>query len=70
MSNFKAIGKLIMELLHLKDLGGYRKCRHECSFGVNLVIDNFVCSFRYFTSVSTSIVCDVVLLQSANKHIW
>ena len=21
--------------------GGYRKCRHECSLGVNLVIDNF-----------------------------
>ena len=19
-----------MEILHLKDLGGYRKCRHEC----------------------------------------
>ena len=33
--------------------GVYIKCRHECSLGVYLVIDNVVCSFRYFTSVST-----------------
>ena len=35
-----------------KRFGGYRKCTPECSLGVNLVTDNLLCSFRYFTSVS------------------
>ena len=30
-----------MEILHFKELGD-TKCRHKCSLGVNLVIDNFV----------------------------
>ena len=39
MQNFREIGPLFMEILHFKDLG-LQKCSHECSFGVNLVIDN------------------------------
>ena len=38
-----------MDILHFKELGD-TEFRHEYSFGVNLV--NFLCSFRYFTSVS------------------
>ena len=49
---FKAIGQLVMEILHLKDLGDTESVRHKCSVCVNLVIDNFFCRFRYFTSVS------------------
>ena len=30
-----------MDILHLKELG-MQKCRHKCSLGVNLVIDNFL----------------------------
>ena len=39
-----------MEMLHFEDLGD-TSVISECSLGVNLVIHNFVCSFRYFTSV-------------------
>ena len=38
---FRAIGQLFMEILHFKELGGYRKCCHECILVVYLVIDNF-----------------------------
>ena len=39
-----------MDILHFKDLEE-TSVVSECSLGVNLVIDNVVCSFRYFTSV-------------------
>ena len=39
-----------MEILHFEDLGD-TSVVSECSLGVNLVIDNFLYSFRYFTSV-------------------
>ena len=39
-----------MEILHFKDLGD-TSVISECSLGVNLVSDHFLCSFRYFTSV-------------------
>ena len=38
--NFRAIGPLLMEILHFKDLGD-TSVVSECSSGVNLVIDNF-----------------------------
>ena len=40
-----------MAILHFKDLED-TSVVSECSLGVNLVIDNLLCSFRYFTSVS------------------
>ena len=41
-----------MEILHFEDLGD-TSVVSECSLGDHLVIDNlFLCSFRYFTSVS------------------
>ena len=41
-----------MEILHFEDFGD-TSVVSECSLGVNLVIDKFfLCSFRYFTSVS------------------
>ena len=39
-----------MERSHLEDLGN-TSVVSECSLGVNLVIDNFLCSFKYLTSV-------------------
>ena len=39
-----------MEILHLKYFR-IQRCRYECSLGAYLVIDNLLCSFRYFTSV-------------------
>ena len=39
-----------MEILHFEDLGD-TSVVSECSLGVNLVIDIFLCSFRFFTSV-------------------
>ena len=41
-----------MEILHLKDLDDTESGYQKCGLCVNLIIDNFVCSFRYFTSVS------------------
>ena len=40
VQNFRAIGPLFMKILHFKDLGD-TSVISECSFGVNLVIDNF-----------------------------
>ena len=40
VQNFRAIGPLFTEILHLKDLGD-TSVVSECSLGVNLVIDNF-----------------------------
>ena len=40
MQNFRAIGPLFMEILHIKYLGD-TSVISECSLGVNLVIDNF-----------------------------
>ena len=40
MQNFRAIGPLLMEILHFEDLGD-TSVISECSLGVNLVIDNF-----------------------------
>ena len=39
-ANVRAIGPLLMEILHLKDLG-VKKVVSECSLGVNLVRDHF-----------------------------
>ena len=39
--NFRAIGPLFMEILHLKDLRD-TSVISECSLGDNLVIDNFL----------------------------
>ena len=39
-----------MEILHFEDLGD-TSVVSECSLGVNLVIDIFLCSFGFFTSV-------------------
>ena len=39
-----------MEILQFEDLGD-TSVVSECSLGVNLVIDMFVCSLRFFTSV-------------------
>ena len=39
-----------METLQFEDLGDISVVS-ECSLGDNLVIDNFLCSLRYFTSV-------------------
>ena len=39
-----------MEILHFEDLGDISVIS-ECILGDNLVTDNFVCRFRYFTSV-------------------
>ena len=39
-----------MEILHFEELED-TSVISECSLGANLVIDNFLCSFRYFTSV-------------------
>ena len=39
-----------MEILQFEDLGD-TSVVSECSLGVNLVIDFFLCSFRFFTSV-------------------
>ena len=39
-----------MEILQFEDLGD-TSVVSECSLGVNLVIDIFLCSFRFFTSV-------------------
>ena len=47
---FRAIGPFFMEILYFKDLAD-TSVVSECSLGVNLVIDNFLCSFRYFTSI-------------------
>ena len=44
VQNFRAIGPLFMEILHFKDLGD-TSVASECSLGVNLVINNFVCTF-------------------------
>ena len=41
VQNFRAIGPLFMDILHLKDLGD-TSVVSECSLGVNLVIDKFV----------------------------
>ena len=41
VQNFRAIGSLFMEILHVKDLGD-TSVISECSLGVNLVIDNFL----------------------------
>ena len=30
-----------MKILHFKDLGGYRKCRHECSCASAMSVSNF-----------------------------
>ena len=30
-----------MTILHLKDLGGYSKCRHECSCASAMRVSNF-----------------------------
>ena len=50
VQNFRAIGPLFMEILHVEDLGD-TSVVSECSLGVNLVNDIFVCSFGFFTSV-------------------
>ena len=39
IENFRAIEPLFMEILHFKDLGD-TSVISECSWGVNLVIDN------------------------------
>ena len=39
-----------MEILHFEDLGD-KSVVSERSLGVNLVIDIFLCSFKYLTSV-------------------
>ena len=39
-----------MEILHFEDLGD-TSVVSECSLSVNLVIDNFLSTFRYFTYV-------------------
>ena len=39
-----------MEILHFEDLGD-TSVVSECSLGVNVVIDNLLCSFGFFTSV-------------------
>ena len=39
-----------IHVLHFEDLGD-TSVVSECSLGVSLVIDIFLCSFRYFTSV-------------------
>ena len=41
MQSFRVIGQLFVEISHLKELGD-TECRHECSFGVYLVIDNLL----------------------------
>ena len=50
MQNVRAIEPLFMDILHFEDLGVISVVS-ECSLGVNLVIDIFVCSCRFFTSV-------------------
>ena len=49
--NFKAIGQLVVGDIAFQRFGGYKCVINECSLGVNLVIDNFLCRLRYFTSV-------------------
>ena len=45
--------KIIHGDIAFQRIGGYRKCCHECSLCVYLVIDNFfVCTFWCFTPVS------------------
>ena len=51
MQNFRAIEQLFMEILHFKELGD-TECCHKCSLCVDLVIDNFVCTFWWVTPVS------------------
>ena len=55
MQSFRAIGSLFMDIfmdiLHCKEDLGDASVISECSLGVNVVIDFFLCSFRYFTSV-------------------
>ena len=40
LQNFRAIGPLFMDILHIKDLGD-TSIVNKCSLGANLVIDNF-----------------------------
>ena len=51
-----------MEILHFEDLGD-TSVVSECSLGINLVIDIFLCSFRYFTSVYNLKATGLLLME-------
>ena len=46
--------------------GGHKSVINGCSLGVNLVIDTFFCSFRYFTSISNLKTIEPLLMEIFN----
>ena len=60
---FKSIGQLFMEILHFQRIGACRKCCHECSLGVCLVIDNCV-----YVSSHALDLCQIV--KQSDNWLW
>ena len=44
-------------------IGGYRKCQHECSLGVNLVIDNVL-----YVAIATLPLYQI--LEQSNNYLY
>ena len=63
VSNFKDIGQYSYGYIAFQRFGGYRKCHHECSWGVNLVIDNF----GYVASNTSSLY---QILKHLDYNLW
>ena len=61
--NFKTIGQLLMEILHLKYLGDTKVSSTKYSLGVNLVIDNFC-----YVASDTSPLYQI--WKQSNHYLW